>query len=224
MNIKTSQIEILQKNAENINVYTYNRDDKYVVNDLDTYYFTIGKNNVKVDNNINIIFYEPVCYEDKLLEVFPTMNITKLPKKEYIMQLYFNLVKGLSRKRCKGKIRKGNFIEVFHYGINIKRVDIKNNAIDTTSDIYYTDLNESLAYIVAQLLYEYIEGEPFTLSLNDEQEKQLKQSKYYLSRCYHDIWHLVGEYLTCNNKKIEKRFRSLGFKSLSDVEKKLKRT
>lgn len=190
---------------------------------MDTYLGTFGKVNQYVDKNISIDFYDPIYYKSNLLEVFPTMNVTKLAKKEYNMQLYFNLVKGLARKRGKIKSLKGGFKEEFKNGINIKNVDVINSEIDIISDINYPILNENLAYIVAQLLYENIEGEPFTLFLGMEQEKQLKQVKYYLARCYHNIWHLVAEYLVCNNKKITKRFKSLGFKNLIEVEKKLKR-
>jgi hypothetical protein len=152
------------------------------------------------------------------------MNIPKLPKKEYLMQLYLNLVKGMSRNKSKKiKVSKDGFHVKLSYGINTKDVYVRNNEILLINLINYNELNEALAYIVAQLLYENIENEPFTLELNLEQEKALKKVKYYLSKCYHNTWHIVREYLICDTEKISNRFKKIGFNNLREVEKEIKR-
>lgn len=140
-----------------------------------------------------------------------------------MMQLYYNLVKGMARSRSKKiKLKKEGFKVSFYYGINNKDIYVKGDKISLINKIEYPVLNEILVYIVSQLLYENIEKKPFTLELSLEQEKQLKQVKYYLNRCYFNTWHIVREYLMCNKEKITQRFKRLGFNSLREVEEKIK--
>ena len=47
--------------------------------------------------------------------------------------------------------------------------------------------------------------------------------KYYLNKCYFNIWHLVREYLNCDILKISSRFKKIGFDDLREVEEKIKR-
>lgn len=153
------------------------------------------------------------------------MNIPKIARDEYIMQLYYNLVKGIARyKSEKMNLKKEGFKVEFSYGINSKEVYVKDEKIALVNKIEYNTLNNALAYIVAQLLYENIEKKPFTLELSVNEERQLKQVKYYLNRCYINNWHIVKEYLLCNSKKISQRFKKVGFNNLREVEEKLNKS
>lgn len=168
-------------------------------------------------------FNNPVYDFSNVFEVFPNMNIPRIAKGKYEMQLYYNLVKGMARRKSNIKNSKKNGFKVeFYYGIDSKEVLVKNNQIVLINSIEYPILNAAFSYIVAQLLYENIEDKPFTLELDLEQEKQVKELKYYLSRCYHDVWHLVREYLLCNTAKLTKRFNKLGFNNLRQLEMKMK--
>lgn len=196
-----------------------------ITNSLDTYFNTVGKVNIEVDGNIITHINDPVYYKNNVYEVFPNMNAIKLPKEEYLMQLYFNLVKVLARNKTKNvKFRKEGFQTKFFYGLNSKDVYVKNSEIVLINQINYESLNEALTYIVAQLLYENIENAPFTLSRTLKQEREIKQVKYYLSKCYYNNWHVVREFLTCNRDKINSRFKKLGFNNLREVEAEMKRT
>lgn len=205
-------------------MYFHDKDEKEVENNLDTIMNTVGKINVPVSDNITLEVSNPVYEYSTVLEVVPNMNIPRIDKEQYEMQLYYNLVKGMSRRKTlENTMRKDGLYYIFHYGIDCKKVCVTGNQISIINSIEYPVLNNLLAYIVAQLLYENIEDKPFTLELDIEQERQLKKLKYYLSRCYHNTWHLVREYLLCNEKKITNRFRNLGFVNLRQVEMKMKR-
>ncbi len=193
-------------------------------NNLDTYLYTVGKECVKVSDKITLEFNDPVYDYNNVFEVFPNMNIPRINKDEYEMQLYYNLVKGMARRKGdRINLKKDRFKMQLYYGINIKDVYVKDNKIALINSIEYPILNDALAYIVAQLLYENIENKPFTLEINLEQERQIKELKYYLSRCYHNVWHLVREYLLCNTQKLTKRFNKLEFNNLRQVEMEMKR-
>lgn len=185
---------------------------------------TVGKTNVTVNENITLEINDPVYEYSTVLEVVPNMNIPRIDKDKYEMQLYYNLVKGMARRKTIGNsMKKQGLYYIFHYGIDCKKVCVIDNKISLMNSIEYPVLNNSLAYIVAQLLYENIENKPYTLELDLDQEKQVKKLKYYLSRCYHNTWHLVREYLLCNEKKLTYRFKKLGFVNLRQVEMKMKR-
>lgn len=185
---------------------------------------TVRRETAKAKNKIDINFYEPICYKNNAYEVFPNMNILKLDKQEYITQMYFCLAKGLARNQSKKiNLKKEGFKVKFLNGINAYDIYIKNNEVTILNKIEYSDLNEILAYIVAQLLYENIERRPFLYELEPYQEIQLKQVKYYLNKCYFNIWHLVREYLNCDILKISSRFKKIGFDDLREVEEKIKR-
>lgn len=178
---------------------------------------------MRTNKKIKLKFHEPIYYANNVYEIFPNMNLPRLPKDEYMMQLYYNLVKGLARDKSKKiNLKKEGFKVSFYYGLNSKDVYVRDKKIFLTNKIKYPVLNEILAYIVTQLLYENIEKKPFTLELNLEQEKQLKQVKYYLKNCYFNTWHIVREYLLCNRNKISERFKKIGFNNLREVEEKIK--
>ena len=143
------------------------------------------------------------------------------------MQLYYNLVKGMARfnsPKQTYKKDKNMFLVHFCNGINIRDITVSNNKISSINSIKYPVLNEALAYIVAQILYENIEDLPFTLELDLYKERIIKQLKYYISKCYESKWQIVRDYLTCNNAKLEKRIvRTLEFNNLNELEQKIKR-
>lgn len=194
---------------------------------MDTYFFTKGKNTECVDGSIKIYFYDPIIYNNNLIEVFPNINVTKLDKKEYTMQIYYNLVKGMARYNSKKKIYrkdKNKFLVHFCNGINTREITVSKNKIVSVNLTEYPVLNESLAYIVAQFLYENIERLPFTLKLDLYQENIIKKLKYYISNCYESKWQIIRDYLTCNSAKLEKRvIKRLEFNNLSELEKEIKR-
>lgn len=162
--------------------------------------------------------------KDKLSEVFPVLNLSRIERKEYLMNVYLNAVKVMARRREKTKrISKDSKKVLLFYGINTKEIIIFNNRISTITDTNLNLLNKSFVYFIAQILYESIENDAFTIELATNEEKCMKIVKYYISKSYPDYREFILDYLTCNKKRIEKNVKyNLGI-DLQEIEEELKR-
>lgn len=204
-------------------MYFFDVSQKEIENTLETYIGNVGRKKIRLNGNMKLIFNNPVLLQDNIFEVFPNLNISKLPRKEYCMQIYFNAVKLLARKMSKTKrITKNTNKTIYSYGINKRDVIIYNGKISNININEYSILNDTFAYIIAQILYEGKEGEPFTLELNNEQHKALKMVKYYISRSYIDYGQFILDYMLCSDRLEEKIVRNNDVNSFAELEKKLK--
>lgn len=225
MDIKDKDIEVIEDNIKKVNINFFERDQKKIVNALDTYRQTERNIEIKLKGNSRTVFSNPVMHDEKLLEIFPVLNLAKVEKKEYLMHVYLNAVKIISRKRLKSKkISKDSQKTIFLYGVSSKEVIVFHNIISTITDKRCNLLDKACTYMVAQMLYEAIEGEPFTLELATNEEKVLKQVKYYISKCYSDYRDFIVDYLTCNRVKIEKTINMYEKIDLQELEETLKKS
>lgn len=223
---KGSDIELFSNNLKNINVYFHDIEKIEVENSLDTYIFTVENKNIKVGRSLSVSFHNPVLFQNYLYEVFPNVNITNLPKDEYLMQLYYYFVKLIARtrgKRVKNKKEKGFFYEDFFYGINSKRIIVRGNEIEKIIPNELELLNDMFCITIAQILYENIENKPYTVSLDCVSEVMLKKFKFYLSKAYYSPCTFVKDYLRCDVKRINNQIcNKLNFEGLVEFENAIK--
>ncbi len=220
---RNKSIEKFDNNIRNVNMYFFEKNQKDIENTLETYIKTVGKRKVRLNGNMKLVFNDPILIHDNVLEVFPNLNIPKLSRKDYIMQIYFNAVKLFARKMLKTKrITKHTTKTIYSYGINRRSVIVYCGRISNISKTEYKILNDIFAYIIAQILYEGRENEPFTFEISNEQNKQLKMVKYYISRSYVDYGQFILDYMLCSDRLEEKIVKNNDINNFSDLEEKLK--
>lgn len=219
------EIERLRNNLKHLNIYFHDETQKQVENDIDTFLFTVEKEKIEVDNNINVVFHEPIIFENNLYEVFPNMNITKLPREEYLMQLYFYLVKVMARKKSKRTNldkKRNHFYEEFLYGISSKKIVVEGNNIKRIISKEHELLDFLFNITIAQILYENIENKPYTSFVDLKVEMELKKFKFYLSQAYYSPINFIKDYLNCDIKKITNQIvKKTNFNSLIEFENEL---
>ncbi len=195
---------------------------------MDTYYFKFDTQRVNVGKYININFNEPVAYNGNLHEVFPNLNITNLPINEYYVQLYYSLVKGMSRRitnKKKVKKDKDSYTANYLLGINCKKIFVSKGLIAKKELNEYPILNNLFAAVIAQILYENIEEKPYELKITGQNELMLKKVKFYLTKAYFSPWFFIRDYINCDVAKIETRlYDRFGFNNLKELENQIKRT
>lgn len=222
---RNKTIEKFDTNIRNVNMYFFDVKQKEIENTLETYMKTIGKRKIRLNGKMKLIFNNPILIQDNVLEVFPNLNIPRISRKEYYMQLYFNAVKLFARKMSKTqRITKNTNKTIYSYGINRRSVIIYDGKISNVSKKEYRMLNDTFAYIIAQILYEGAEGEPFTLELSNEQNKALKMTKYYISRSYIDYGQFILDYMLCSDRLEEKIIKNNDVNNFDELEEKLKNT
>lgn len=219
------EIERLRNNLKKLNVYFYDENQKQVENAFDTFLFTIENKKINVDNNINVAFHEPILFENNLYEVFPNINITKLPKDEYLMQLYYYLVKVMARKESK-KInldkKRNHFYEEFLYGTSSKKIVVEGDSIKRVISMEHEILDFLFNITIAQILYEEIENKPYMWSIDSSNEIKLKKFKFYLSKAYYSPAGFIKDYLNCDIKKITNQIsKKTDFNNLIELENEL---
>lgn len=167
-------------------------------------------------------------YNGNLHEVFPNLNITNLPKNEYYVELYYSLVKGMSRRitnKKRVKKDKDSYTANYLQGINSKKIFVSKGLIAKKELNEYPILNNLFAAIIAQILYENIEEKPYELKITGQNELMLKKLKFYLRKTYFSPWLFIRDYINCDISKIEARlYNRFGFNSLKELENQIKRT
>ncbi len=208
-------------------MYFFDTNQKEVENSLETYVGNVGKRKIRLNGNMKLVFNNPALLQDSIFEVFPNLNVPKLPRKEYYMQIYFNAVKILARKMSKtNRITKNTNRTVYSYGINRRNVIVYSGKISSVTKNEYKILNNIFVYIIAQILYEGREGEPFTLELNNQQNKALKIVKYYISRSYINYNQFILDYMLCSDRleeNITKNNDINNFKELEEILENIKK-
>src|SRR5699024_11200364 len=89
---RNKTIETFDNNIRNVNIYFVDKNQESIENTKDTFLRTIGKRKVRLNGKTKLIFNDPILIQNNVLEVFPSLNMQKLPRNEYIMQIYFNAV------------------------------------------------------------------------------------------------------------------------------------
>ena len=95
---RNKTIETFDNNIRNVNIYFVDKNQESIENTKDTFLRTIGKRKVRLNGKTKLVFNDPILIQNNVLEVFPSLNMQKLPRDEYIMQIYFNAVKLFARK------------------------------------------------------------------------------------------------------------------------------
>lgn len=224
--MKNKDIERMEGYINGTNIYFYDRNQDLIENEFDTYMHTVEKKYIKLKGDSKIIFRNPVVKSGILLEVFPVLNLAKISKREYLIQIYMNAVKIIARKSLDAKkISKHTKKYRFLYGINSKQVIVYNDKIVAIENNQYPILDRAFNYLVTQILYEAVEDEPFIVEMSSEEEKIIKQLKYYISRSYINYRNFLVDYVSCNSKKIEERLcKSAGVDSLKELEEKIRKS
>lgn len=165
-------------------------------------------------------------FENNLYDVFPNINITKIPKDEYLMQLYFCLVKIMARatgKRIVIDKKKNYFCKEFFYGVSLKKIIVEENEIKNVIYKKHELLDFLFTITIAQILYENIENKPYILQIDSATEMQLKKFKFYLSKAYYSPISFIKDYMSCDIKKITNQISNkLNFSSLTEFERELR--
>lgn len=224
--MKNKDIERMEGYINGTNIYFYNKNQETIENEFDTYMHTIEKKCIKLKGDSKIIFRNPVVKSGIVLEVFPVLNLARIGKREYLIQIYMNTVKIISRKSLDAKkISKHTKKYTYLYGINSKQVIVYNDKIAAIENEQYPILDRAFNYLVTQILYEAIEDEPFLVEMNSDEEKVIKQLKYYISRSYVNYRNFLVDYVSCNRKKIEERLsKRAGVESLKELEEKIRKS
>ena len=221
---RNKTIETFDNNIRNVNIYFVDKNQESIENTKDTFLRTIGKRKVRLNGKTKLVFNDPILIQNNVLEVFPSLNMQKLPRNEYIMQIYFNAVKLFARK-VSGikKITKNTAKIIYSYGINKRTVIIYDGKVSNVNVDEYKILNDIFAYIIAQILYEGKENRPFTLELSTVEDKALKMVRYYLSRSYVDYGQFVLDYMLCSDRLEEKIVKNNDVNNFKQLEEKLKK-
>lgn len=224
--MKNKDIERMESYINGTNIYFYDKNQQTIENEFDTYMHTVEKKHIKLKGDSKIIFRNPVIRSGILLEVFPVLNLARIPKKEYLIQIYMNTVKIISRKSLPPKkISRNTKKYIFLYGINSKQVIVYNDKIAAINNEQYPILDKAFNYLVTQIFYEAIENEPFLIELTSEEEKIIKQLKYYISRSYYNYRNFLVDYVSCNKKQIEEKLsKSAGVESLKELEEEIRKS
>lgn len=221
---RNKTIETFDNNIRNVNIYFVDKNQESIENTKDTFLRTIGKRKVRLNGKTKLIFNDPILIQNNVLEVFPSLNMQKLPRNEYIMQIYFNAVKLFARKISGIKrITKNTNKIIYSYGINRRTVIIYDGKVSNVNVDEYKILNDIFAYIIARILYEGKENRPFTLELSTVEDKALKMVRYYLSRSYVDYGQFVLDYMLCSNRLEEKIVKNNDVNNFKQLEEKLKK-
>lgn len=178
---------------------------------MQTYFGKVGEKTVKMNEKIKTVFFEPTVKKNMLVEVFPVINIPKINGQDYLMQLYFNAVKVMARQLI---VNKKKSEATYFYGLNKMRIKLnkENKEIVSVTKNEYELLDNVVAYIIAQILYESIENKPFTLKLGSYYEEYLKKIKFYLKKAYMSSDLLILDYMCRPEKvilKLQKNFKAL---------------
>lgn len=226
IDLKNKDIERMEKHINCSNIYFYDLNQETIENSFDTYMNTVDTKTVKLKGNSKIIFRNPIIKAGNLLEVFPVLNLARVAKKDYMIEIYMNTIKIIARKNNEPrKISKHTSKANFLYGINSKQIVIYSDKIVSISNVQYPILDRAFIYIITQMLYEAIESQPFIIELDREEEKIIKLVKYYLSKGYFNYRDFLIDYVCCKNKKIEERLcKSSGVGSLKELEDKIRKS
>lgn len=224
--MKNKDIERMDGYINGTNIYFYDKNQELIENEFDTYMHTVEKKSIKLKGDSKIIFRNPVVKAGTLVEVFPVLNLARIGKREYLIQIYMNAIKIIARKSLEPKkISKHTKKYKFLYGINSKQIIVYNDKIVAIENYQYPILDKAFNYLITQILYEAIEDEPFLVDITSEEEKIIKQLKYYISRSYVNYRNFLVDYVSCNSKKIEEKLsKSAGVDSLKELEEKIRKS
>ncbi|MBO5477321.1 MAG: hypothetical protein J6A15_06185 [Clostridia bacterium] len=224
--MKNKDIERMDRYINGTNIYFYDKNQETIENEFDTYMHTVEKKCIKLKGDSKIIFRNPVIKSGIVLEIFPVLNLAKISKKVYLIQIYMNTIKIISRKSLNPKkISKHTKKYTYLYGINSKQVVVYNDKIAAIENEQYPILDRAFNYLITQILYEAIEDEPFLMDMTSEEERIIKQLKYYISRSYVNYRNFLVDYVSCNKKKIEEKLsKSAGVESLKELEEKIRKS
>ena len=226
-------IEVKKKCAESIDtsiktttIYFYEEGEDEIENEFNTYMHTVATKSIRLNDDSKLLLDNPVTRSGILLEVYPVLNLAKIPRNRYYMNIYINSVKIFARYATKGKkISKNSTKTTFYNGINSKEVMVYSGDIASIRNYRYNILDKAFCYIVAQILYEAVENKPFILDISKEDEKAIKVVKYYLSKSYENYRGFIVDYLGCRADVIEKKIQdNTGISSLRELEEKVRKS
>ncbi len=226
MEIKNKYADSIDNSIKTTNIYFYNKGEQEIENEFNTYMHTVGVKTIRINGNSKLLLDNPVTKSGILLEVYPVLNLARVPKDEYYMNIYINAVKIFARYTTKSKkISKNSTKTIMYNGINSKEIMVYSKDIASIKNYKYNILDKVFCYIVAQILYEAIENKPFMYDITREEEKILKVVKYYISKSYRSYKEFVVDYLSCKVTVIERKIQeNTGIKSLRDLENKMKKS
>lgn len=226
-------IEIKKKSAESIDtsikttsVYFYEEGEEQIENEFNTYMHTVTSKKIRLNSDSKLLLDNPVTRSGILLEVYPVLNLAKVQRDRYYMNIYMNAVKIFARYNTKTKkISKNSTKTIMYNGVNSKEVMVYSGEIASIRNFKYYILDKSFCYIVAQILYEAIENRPFLYDINREEEKIIKLVRYYIQKSYRSYKEFIVDYLSCRGDLIEKKISdNTGIKSLKELEAKIRKS
>lgn len=133
-------IEIKKKSAESIDssikttgVYFYEDGEESIENEFNTYMHTVGSKTIRLNNDSKLLLDNPVTKSGILLEVYPVLNLARVPRDRYYMNIYMNAVKIFARYTTKEmKISKNSTKTIMYNRNKFKR----NNGVFRRYSIY----------------------------------------------------------------------------------------
>lgn len=224
--IKKKMAEGIDNSIKTTGVYFYEEGEDEIKNEFNTYMHTVETKNIRLNGDSKLLLNNPVTKSGILLEVYPVLNLAKVQRDRYYMNIYMNAVKIFARYTTKTmKISKNTTKTIMYNGINSKEVMVYSEKIASIRNYRYCILDKVFNYIVAEILYESEEERPFLYDTTREEEKILKKVRFYIKKSYRNYRDFVVDYLGCRVESIEKNIRdNTEVASLRELEEKIRKS